>query len=401
MTKRKNKTIAFPWQPFSDKQLKVLTWWTDNSPVNEYDGIICDGAVRSGKSVVMSIAFVNWAMERFNERDFAFCGKTISSLRRNVINTLKQQLTSLDYEFEEHRTENLIIISNEKHTNYFYTFGGKDESSQDLIQGMTLAEKYKTDKQLLYLHFTMDDNLTLSDKVKDRYKRMFSGVFYQRNILGLWVTAEGQVYINFGKDNIIDVDDWYSRNAVGQYINPLRQRVKFASIGVDFGGNLSSTTFNCTVFTQGLNEAVVVKERRIKEEITPDDLNKAFVEFVRDVKAEFPMCNVAYVDSAEQVLKRGLINALIKAKIPLAVKDARKGEIIDRIRWAITMFEQHRFFIVSNCKETIDAYYNAVWDEKHEDVRLDDGSTNIDSLDSTEYSYEHFMKPMLSIIERG
>lgn len=447
---KRNKSIAFPWQPFSDKQLKVLTWWTENSPVNEYDGIICDGAVRSGKSIVMSIAFVNWAMERFNERDFAFCGKTISALRRNVINTLKQQLISLDYEFEEHRTENLIIISNSKHTNYFYTFGGKDESSQDLIQGMTLAgvlfdevalmpqsfvsqaearcsvegakfwyncnpkapthwyykdyiedEKYKTDKQLLYLHFTMDDNLTLSEKVKERYRRMFSGVFYQRNILGLWVTAEGQVYINFGKDNIIDVDEWYSRNAVGQYINPLRQRVKFASIGVDFGGNLSSTTFNCTVFTQGLNEAIVVKERRIKEEITPDDLNKAFVEFVKDVKAEFPMCNVAYVDSAEQVLKRGLINALIKAKIPLAVKDARKGEIIDRIRWAITMFEQHRFFIVSNCKETIDAYYNAVWDEKHEDVRLDDGSTNIDSLDSTEYSYEHFMKPMLSIIERG
>lgn len=431
-----------------------MTWWCDNSPVKDYDGIIADGAVRSGKTISMAPSFVNWAMECYEECDFALCGKTVGSLRRNVINNLKNQCISLGYEWQEKRTDNIIVITKNKGaknetTNYFYTFGGKDESSQDLIQGMTLAgvffdevalmpqsfvsqaearcsvegakfwyncnpkapthwfykeyiedEVYR-EKQLLYLHFTMDDNLTLSERVKERYKRMFSGVFYQRNILGLWVTAEGKVYINFDKSNVIDVNNWYARNTAGQYTHALRNKIKIASIGVDFGGNMSSTTFNCTAFTQGFHEAIVVKEKRITQEITPDQLNKYFVEFVKEVKAEYPMCNVAYVDSAEQVLKRGLINALITARIPLAVKDARKGEIIDRIRFAITMFSQHRFFIVSSCKETIDAYLNAVWDEKHEDVRLDDGSTNIDSLDSTEYSYEPYMKSMLSIIERG
>ena len=133
------KRNKFKWEPFSNKQLKVMTWWCDNSPVKDYDGIIADGAVRSGKTVSMAISFVNWAMARFNETDFALCGKTVGSLRRNVVITLKQQLLSLNYEYEEKRTDNLIIISKGNVTNYFYVFGGKDESSQDLIQGMTLA----------------------------------------------------------------------------------------------------------------------------------------------------------------------------------------------------------------------------------------------------------------------
>lgn len=444
--KRLDRKAAFEWKPFSDKQLKILTWWCDNSPVKDMDGIIADGAVRSGKSVVMAAAFINWAMERFNERDFALCGKTISSLRRNVINTLKQQIISLKFEFEEKRTENLIIITNSKHTNYFYLFGGKDESSQDLIQGMTLAgvlfdevalmpqsfvaqaearcsvegsklwyncnpkgpkhyfkveyiDRVK-DKRLIYLHFTMDDNLTLSEHTKERYRRMFSfnDVFYKRNILGLWVTAEGRVYISFDeKSNVINVNDWYARDKNGKYTHPVRKRIMLCTVGVDFGGNKSSTAFTCSAFTRGFRETVVVKEKRIKEEITPKQLDKMFVEWLQETLTEYPMMHECYCDSAEQVLIRGLKMAVLNAKLPVAVKNARKGEIIDRIRFGVSMFAQHRFYIISNCTETIQAYMDAVWDEKKEDVRLDDGTTNIDTLDATEYSQEPFMSTMIDL----
>lgn len=131
--KKKNKA-NFKWKPFSNKQLKVMTWWNDKSPVKDKDGIIADGAVRSGKTISMAPSFIIWAMETYNECDFAICGKTIGSLNRNVINTLKKQLYSLKYRYEHKRSENLLIVSKNNITNYFYLFGGKDEASQDLIQ---------------------------------------------------------------------------------------------------------------------------------------------------------------------------------------------------------------------------------------------------------------------------
>lgn len=131
--KKKNKS-NFKWKPFSNKQLKIMTWWNKNSPYKDLDGIIADGAVRSGKTIAMAPSFVMWAMENFDECDFAICGKTIGSLNRNVINTLKKQLYSLKYRYEHKRSDNVLIVSKNGKTNYFYLFGGKDESSQDLIQ---------------------------------------------------------------------------------------------------------------------------------------------------------------------------------------------------------------------------------------------------------------------------
>ena len=441
--------IKFKWKPFSEKQLKIMTWWCDNSPVRDKDGIIADGAVRSGKTISMAPSFVMWAMNNYNGYDFALCGKTIGSLKRNVLNTLFTQCASLNLEWQYKRTENLILIIKNKGTageriNYFYTFGGKDESSQDLIQGMTLAgvffdevalmpqsfvtqaearcsvegakfwyncnpkgpthyfykeyiekEAYNV-KNLLYLHFTMDDNLTLSEKVKEKYKRMFAGVFYQRNILGLWVTAEGKIYKSFGKDNIIDVNAWYERSN-GRYIHKLRQQIGAVTIGVDFGGSGSSTAFTAMAYTRDFYYAVLVKEKRIKEEITPEQLNQMFVDFVKEVQTEYPTCRVAYCDSAEQVLIRGLKMACIKAKLAIDIKNAKKGPIIDRIRFGTAMFSQQRYFIISNCFESIEAYENAVWDDKKDDTRLDDGSTNIDNLDSAEYSQEKYIKRMIDM----
>ena len=437
------KKNSFKWQPFSDKQKKIMTWWCDASPYKNWDGIIADGSVRSGKTVSMAPAFVNWAMVNYDECDFALCGKTVGSLRRNVINTLKQQLISLGYEYEEKRTENLIVITDGNHTNYFYQFGGKDESSQDLIQGMTLGgvlfdevalmpqsfvaqaearcsvagsklwyncnpkgpshwfkKEYvdiAKDKKLLYLHFTMKDNLTLTQEVRERYERMFTGVFYIRNVLGLWVTAEGKIYTAFTKDNIIPVTDWYARDEAGRYTHPLRKKISIVTMGVDFGGNKSSHAFNLTGYTSGFNELVTLKEKRILEDVTPNELEEQFLEFVKECIAEYPQLTTVYCDSAEQVLIRGFKTVLRNNGIALSVKNARKGEIIDRIRFYCQMMNQMRYFIVSNCKETIQAFDDAVWEEDKEDVRLDDGSTNIDSLDAQEYSSEPFMRTMIDL----
>lgn len=235
---------VFRFKPFSTKQLKVLKWWLDPR-VKHMDGIIADGAIRSGKTVVMSLSFVFWAMETFQSQNFGMCGKTIGSFRRNVVTVLKLMLCSRGYKVKDHRADNLLVITKNGVENYFYIFGGKDESSQDLIQGITLAglfcdevalmpesfvnqatgrcsiegskfwfncnpagpyhwfktnwiDKHK-EKHLIYLHFTMKDNLSLSKRVKERYRSMYSGVFYQRYILGKWAVAEGLIYDMFDK----------------------------------------------------------------------------------------------------------------------------------------------------------------------------------------------------------
>lgn len=234
------------YQRLSPRQNLAMTWW--NRPGFEhYDGIICDGSIRSGKTVAMTVGFVMWAMSKFNGENFAICGKTIESLRRNVTSNLPKWLVGV-FSFKEHRTENKIVVSAAGRSNSFYLFGGKDESSAALIQGITLAgilldevalmpesfvnqatgrcsvagsklwfncnpegpshwfykkwlENDQPKKQnVLHLHFTMEDNYSLTQEIKDRYERQYSGVFYDRYIRGLWVVAEGLVYTMFNKD---------------------------------------------------------------------------------------------------------------------------------------------------------------------------------------------------------
>lgn len=240
MAQNRRNNRFFHFKPFSKKQRKVLNWWTENSPVNDYDGIIADGAIRSGKSICMSLSFAIWAMESYDGQNFGMAGKTIGSFRRNVLVWLILMLRSRGYECDYARSDNLLTVSRGATENYFYVFGGKDERSQDLIQGITLAGMYfdevalmpesfvnqatgrcsvegaklwfncnpespshwfklewidkKDEKNLLHLHFTMDDNLSLSAKVKKRYIAMYSGVFFERFILGLWAMAEGLIY---------------------------------------------------------------------------------------------------------------------------------------------------------------------------------------------------------------
>jgi len=128
----------FKFKPFSQKQRKILNWWTITSPVKGKDGVIADGAIRSGKTLCMSLSYAIWAMTSFNGQSFGMCGKTIGSFRRNVLFWLKLMLKSRGYRVKDHRADNLVVITRGEIENYFYIFGGKDERSQDLIQGRVM-----------------------------------------------------------------------------------------------------------------------------------------------------------------------------------------------------------------------------------------------------------------------
>lgn len=224
----------------SEQQLRVMSWWCEDSKDKSRDAVICDGAVRSGKTFVMGISFIAWAFYRFNDATFAICSKTIRSARRNVVSPILSVLKGLGFEVEDKISSNLLVISYGGRVNRFYLFGGKDEASASLIQGMTLSGvlldevalmprsfveqalarcsvsgskfwfncnpeypahwfyqewiKKRDEKNALYLHFTMKDNPSLSKETVERYERLYTGTFYRRFIKGEWVELEGAVY---------------------------------------------------------------------------------------------------------------------------------------------------------------------------------------------------------------
>ena len=245
---------------FSKKQLRVLTWWCEGSPDCNNNSIICDGAVRSGKTLCMSISFVMWAFYRFNQSSFAICSKTIRSVRRNVIVPLIPVMREMGFDVKEKYSENYVDFWINKRHNRFYLFGGKDESSAALIQGMTLSGifldevalmprsfveqavarcsvdgsklwfncnpeypqhwfclewvKKTKEKNLFYMHFVMQDNPSLSNAMLMRYRKMYSGSFYQRYVLGKWTATEGLVYPFMSEEKMLydvpkeDFDDY-------------------------------------------------------------------------------------------------------------------------------------------------------------------------------------------------
>ena len=225
---------------FSAKQKTVLNWWHPASVHHGLDAVICDGAVRSGKTFAMGLSFVLWAFAQFDRGQFGLCGKTISSLRRNLLGTLIPYLRKLGFICRLRVSQNLLTIRRGGQEHDFFLFGGRDEGSAALIQGVTLCgilldevalmprsfveqacarcsvpgsrlwfncnpespghwfyeewisqcEKRRT----LYLHFTMADNPSLTGRIRARYERLYTGVFYDRFVRGLWVAAEGLVY---------------------------------------------------------------------------------------------------------------------------------------------------------------------------------------------------------------
>lgn len=379
------------FKPFSRKQLKVLSWWKVDGIKDKYDAIIADGSVRSGKTVSMSISFVFWAMATFTDCNFALCGKTVRSCRRNVIKPLINMLKHR-YDIKDKRSENLLTISKDGKSNTFYIFGGKDESSQDLIQGVTLAGVlldevalmprsfveqalarcsiegarfwfncnpdnpnhwfYREwvlkapEKHALRLKFLMDDNLSLSDKVKQRYYSLYQGTFYRRFILGEWVIAEGLVYQDYN-DHIKDkLWDGNPDELVGRWY-----------ISMDYG-TINPCSMGLWCVTD--NEAIRVDEYYYNSR--KEGYQRTDEEHYAELEK---LAGDRYIERVIIDPSAASFKATIKKHGKFFVKSA-KNDVINGIRTTSQMLTDGRIKIGVKCKASQEEFGMYRWDEKAE-----------------------------------
>ena len=243
-----------------------------------------------------------------------------------------------------------------------------------------------------YQHFTIADNLSVTEQRKREIESQYNvdSVWYRRDILGQRCVAEGLIYSEYADNpQNYEIDE-----------NEIKQDIIRINIGVDFGGNGSATTFVCTGFTKGLQNVVVLRSERHTEELNPEQLNEKFAFFVEMCYSLYGKVMLVYCDSAEQILIRGLKRITMQRKLPVEVHNSRKNPILDRIKLVLQLMAQNRFKVSKNASTVKNALCEAVWDKKHEDTRLDDGSTDIDTLDAVEYSIEPFMRDLTNYIAR-
>ena len=254
---------------------------------------------------------------------------------------------------------------------------------------------------MYYQHYTIDDNPMLPDNFVTRLKREYAGtVYYKRYILGQWALAEGAIYPMFNrKKHVIAKEDWEATDERGRHTHPIRAKGGYLQVGVDFGGNKSAHAFVANWISNDDAEIVTIKDFNTKKHVTPNELDDLFVDFIQELVDEDYLINRIYADSAEQVLIRGLNEALEKAELWYKVLNSKKIPINERIRFYQRMINSHRYYSLDTCEHTIEALENAVWSEKvdsqNKDIRLDDGTTNIDNLDALEYTTERIQKRLL------
>lgn len=245
----------------------------------------------------------------------------------------------------------------------------------------------------IYLqHYTIDDNDFLSTEFKENLKKEYEGtVLYNRYILGQWCNAEGIIYTQFANNTDLFMKD----EAIDE--NGYKINFMIISIGVDYGATKGETELKATGITPLFKEAWTIDEEKITGLYAPEDFYKAFVNFYKRVVANYDKVTHSFADygALGQVLTFGLNRWLQQERIPLQVQDCIKGRIIDRIYLDTMLFAQGRRFILKKCKYMKEAYEQALWDDKKEDERLDDGTTPVDDLDASEYSmfpfYDKFM----------
>lgn len=414
------------------KQLEFML--NDDKRIN-----LLTGSVRSGKTYVSLLKWAIFVGTMPETSEFLMTGKTLTSLKRNCLGLLQDLVGS----------ENFAYSISQKSAKLFgrtiWLEGANDDRAESKIRGMTLAGAYVDEltqipedfyKMLLsrlsvkgaklyattnpdapshwvkvdiidneeiekkVWSFTLDDNEILKreneeyfENLKKEYQSM-GGVFYERFILGLWVLAEGLIYKQFANNTEMFLKD----EAVDEYGNKINFLI--ISIGIDYGATKGETEFKATGITPLFKEAWSIGERKLAGLYTPEAIYEEFIKFYYEIVNEYGKVTHAFGDygALGQVLTYGLNKKLQENNIPLFVDDCIKGQIIDRIYMDQLLFAQHRRFILRKCKYLIEAYQQAVWDDKKPDTRLDDGTTPIDDLDASEYSmFPFYDKLMINI----
>lgn len=376
--------------PISEKQKMILAF----PYTKKYQSLICDGAVRSGKTSFMTIAFVDWAMREFNNTNFAICGKTVGSAIKNIIAPfMSLTRTKERYAVKFARIDNKMIVTSGDRVNTFYIYGGKDESSYMLIQGITLAGVLFDEVALmtrsffeealarclsfpnrrywfncnpdnpnhwfnqgwilqakkhraLHLHFLMSDNPTISQETIDETANMWSGVFYRRKVLGEWAIAEGAIYPMFDPDkHVVDVA-------------PVIRRVW---IGVDYG-HTNPTTF--LLLGEGVDNRLYTLCEYYHDSVkkgakSPRQYSIDLMKFVRDAdKYQNAFMEGIYVDPSAE----GFINQLREDNV-FSVRQA-DNRVLPGIQLVSALIEHDQFRVLRDCVNTIMELQGYSWDDK-------------------------------------
>lgn len=414
---------------FSTKQLQILAF-----AKLDFDMLICDGAIRSGKTSIMTVAFIDWAMQSFNECNLAICGKTVGSAIKNIVKPYMALTYAREkYDIKFNRSENVLTVKWRNKCNLFYIYGGKDESSYTLIQGITLAgvlldevalmvqsfveqamarcsvegsrfwvncnpetpshwfyrryicessdehkEMLNSDAlKIMHLHFLMEDNPSLSERMIARYKAQYTGVFYQKYVEGKWVRAEGAVFPEFAENP--------HRYEIPR--EKLPRSFKWVKCGYDIGGNGSAYSLVCSA--EDYN-GIVYTLRAVKfqpEKLRYSDIEKACIDFIKgcenDYGTEVTNC---YVDDNYYLTINGLNEwryifdtaARVKNTMPLFERPVVLSKLMATGRY---------YMVEGECEPLKDELCEAVFDPKAEKtVILDDGSMQIDTIDGLWYS---------------
>lgn len=369
---------------FSEKQRQIMRF-----PYTGHDALICDGAVRSGKTSVMSLSFFLWAMGNFNGCAFAFCGKSVGAVERNiVIPLLTIVYLKQNFDIRYNRGGHVIVARRGDRENRFYLFGGKDESSYMLIQGVTLAgvlldevalmprsfveqalarcsvngSKFwfncnpenplhwfrqewimkAQEKNALHIHFLMDDNPSLDEATRRRYKSMYSGIFYQRYILGQWVMSEGLIYDMFDM-----TDNVYRATPLGMVSRSQRY------IACDYG--TSNPTVFLDIYDDG-EQILVDREyrwdsRKEHRQKTDQEYADDFMEFMADHSATV-LVDPSAASFIVALRQRGVY-----------VQEAT-NDVLDGIRKTSVLFNRRELLINEACAGLLDELGTYLWDEK-------------------------------------
>lgn len=392
---------------------------------------LLEGSVSSGKTWVSLVLWAFWVRCMPTTGLFLMCAKSITTLKRNCLLLLQELVGASNFQFSTTAKEGLLFGRK------IILEGANDIRSETKIRGLSLQGAYcdeltmfpqdffvmllsrlrlpgakliattnpdtprhwlKTDYidradelDFLDVKFLIDDNTTLPQDYVDSIKREYVGVYYERFIKGRWVIAEGLIYRDFAND-----PGKYTIGNVQRWLEEHGTRIATVSFGVDFGGTASATKFQCTGITPEWS-VIALDEEYIdhkKESVDPDDLNKRYAAFIDRCTKRWG-AGITRADSAEQILIRGLFNTARAKGLATQVKNAMKMPITDRIKLTLLLMVQGRLFVAAACPHLIDAFCTAVYDEKAgQDTRLDDGTSDIDSLDAFEYSIEPYYKQL-------
>ncbi len=375
-------------EKLSEKQKTVLKF-AHNKKYRGYNALICDGAVRSGKTAVMTLSFIHWAMRFFNKSYFAFCGKTIGSVERNIINFISQMtdITAF-FSVNYNSTKHILTIKNNDKENYFYVFSGKDKGSAALIQGLTLCGVFfdevalqprsfveqgiartlsipeaklffncnpespehwfykewilnSKDKNALHIHFTMEDNPSLSKAEISRAKSLYSGVFKDRFVFGKWVASQGIVYPMFNKENIIS-----NTNIQGEYY-----------ISIDYG---TVNPFSMGLWVFNGETAVRLKEfyynsRKTGRQLTDEEYYNELLRFSAGYKIKSIIIDPSAASFIQTVRRHRLFH----------VRPANNN-VVFGIRVVSDLIKSKKILINENCKDIIREFSLYSWDENAE-----------------------------------